>query len=221
VIRRGAVQSGMHSWMGRCAKRTVDVVLGGAMILLSSVPLALAALAIKLEDGGEVIFRQQRVGRDGKLFRIFKLRTMTVMREAPSGPDRLHRDDARITRVGNVLRKVGLDELPQLFNVLSGAMSLVGPRPTLEFQVAQYDDFQRRRLEAKPGITSLAVVSGRNALSWTERIKLDVWYIDHWSLRLDLSILFRTLWKVLITREGLYATDGFNDGFVPPSDATD
>ncbi len=206
--------------MGRCLKRTADLVIGSAMIVLATIPLALAALAIKLEDGGKVIFRQQRIGKDGTPFRIFKLRTMTVMREAPSGPDRLHRDDARITRVGRMLRKVGLDELPQLFNVLSGAMSLVGPRPTLEFQVSQYDDFQRRRLEAKPGITSLAVVSGRNALSWAERIKLDVRYIDHWSLWLDLSILIRTLWKVLITREGLYATDGCNDGFVPPSDAT-
>ena len=148
----------MHSRMARFVKRTVDLILGSAMIVLAGVPLALAALAIKLEDGGKTIFRQQRIGKGGTPFQILKLRTMTVMRKAPAGPDRLHRDDARITRVGRVLRKVGLDELPQLFNVLSGTMSLVGPRPGLEFQVAQYDDFQRRRLEAKPGITSLAVV---------------------------------------------------------------
>jgi len=202
---------------GRCTKRSMDLVLGGLMILLALVPLVLAAVAIKLEDGGRVFFRQQRIGRGGRRFRVLKLRTMSVMREAPSGPDRLHRGDARITRVGAVLRKLGIDELPQLFNVMGGTMSLVGPRPTLGFQVAEYNSFQRRRLEAKAGITSLAVVSGRNALPWDERIKLDIWYIDHWSLGLDVSILFRTLWKVLVTREGLYASEGFNDGFVSAS----
>ena len=125
------------------------------------------------------------------------------------------KDDERITRVGRFLRNFGLDELPQLLNVLSGEMSLVGLRPTLPYQVEHYDDFQRRRLTVKPGITSLAVVSGRNALSWRERIELDVWYIDHYSLLLDLKILLRTLWCVLVTREGLYGEDGINDPFVP------
>ena len=204
----------MFSLGTRFVKRTMDLVVGSCMLLMSAIPLLIAAAAIKLEDGGQSVFRQQRIGRGGTPFAILKLRTMTVVHSDPSKPERLFHDDPRITRIGGALRKLGLDELPQLFNVLNGSMSLVGPRPTLRFQVAQYNNFQRRRLEAKPGITSLAVVSGRNALSWNERIKLDVWYIDHWSLRLDLSILLRTLWKVLVTREGLYGAEGFNDGFV-------
>ncbi|MCX6092141.1 MAG: sugar transferase, partial [Candidatus Bipolaricaulota bacterium] len=124
--------------------------------------------------------------------------------------------DERITRVGRILRASGIDELPQILNVLAGEMALVGPRPTLAYQVERYDPFQKRRLEVRPGITSLAVVSGRNALSWNERIELDVWYIDHWSLFLDLKIMLRTLWCVLVTREGLYGKDGVNDPFVLP-----
>jgi lipopolysaccharide/colanic/teichoic acid biosynthesis glycosyltransferase len=130
-------------------------------------------------------------------------------------------DDSRITRVGRILRNLGLDELPQLLNVLVGEMSLVGPRPTLAYQVEHYDATQRRRLEVRPGITSLAVVSGRNALSWKERIELDVWYIDHGSLWLDLRILAKTLWVVLVKREGLYGEGGVNDPFVePPSEGS-
>jgi lipopolysaccharide/colanic/teichoic acid biosynthesis glycosyltransferase len=130
-------------------------------------------------------------------------------------------NDERITRVGRFLRNSGIDELPQVLNVLVGEMSLVGPRPTLSYQVERYSPFQKRRLEVRPGITSLAVVSGRNALSWNERIELDVWYIDHWSLSLDLKIMLRTLWCVLVTREGLYGKDGVNDSFVePPGDAS-
>jgi lipopolysaccharide/colanic/teichoic acid biosynthesis glycosyltransferase len=209
----------MFSRMARFTKRTLDLLIGSAMIVVAAVPLMVAAIAIKLEDGGCVIFRQERVGRSGTPFDVFKLRTMTVMRSRPAGPDQLYHDDPRITKVGRMFRRLGFDELPQLFNVLAGHMSLVGPRPTLAFQVARYDSFQKRRLEAKPGITSLAVVSGRNALSWEKRIELDVWYIDHWSLWLDSSILLRTLWKVLVTREGLYGEAGFNDTFVPPTAA--
>jgi len=207
---------------GKPAKRALDLLLASSMLVFCLIPLLAVAVAIKLDDGGRILFRQQRIGRNGKPFRIFKFRTMTVMNTQPEGPDGLHRDDPRITRIGAILRKSGLDELPQLLNVIAGSMSLVGPRPTLGFQVDQYNDVQRRRLEAKPGITSLAVVSGRNALPWTERIVLDVWYIDHWSLWLDISILFRTLWKILVTREGLYGLDGFNDTFTsPPSDLRD
>ncbi|MGD9676501.1 MAG: sugar transferase [Candidatus Bipolaricaulia bacterium] len=202
----------------RTIKRCLDLLVAVPMLVLCAIPLALAALCIKAEDGGPVFFRQVRVGRGGHPFRVWKFRTMTVMQIDPTEPDRLSRDDARITRVGRFFRSLGIDELPQLLNVLAGEMSLVGPRPTLAYQVEQYDDFQRRRLEAKPGITSLAVVSGRNALSWVERIRLDVWYVDHPSLVLDLRILALTLWKVLITREGLYGLDGANDTFVEPRD---
>lgn len=191
------------------------------MCTLLSFLFALIALAVGLDGRGPVFFRQMRVGRGGKPFRVWKFRTMIPDAQSVGLKHTVAADDDRITRVGKVLRNFGLDELPQLFNVLTGEMSLVGPRPTLAYQVEAYSDFQRRRLEIRPGITSLAVVSGRNALSWEERIKLDVWYIDHWSLGLDLSILFRTLWKVLVTREGLYGIDGVNDGFVtPPGEET-
>ncbi|HDS29307.1 MAG TPA: sugar transferase [Candidatus Acetothermia bacterium] len=196
-------------------KRALDLTLAIPMLLVALPLLCICALAIKLEDRGPVFFRQERIGRGGAPFNVWKFRTMIPDAQSVGLKHRVAVDDERITRVGKALRNFGLDELPQLLNVLAGEMSLVGPRPTLAYQVQAYNDFQRRRVEARPGITSLAVVSGRNALSWEERIKLDVWYIDHWSLRLDLSILFRTLWKVLVTREGLYGADGVNDGFVP------
>ncbi len=198
----------------RFLKRALDLAVSIPLLVLLAAPLALAAAAIKLEDGGVVFFRQVRVGMGGKPFRVWKFRTMTEARIDPRAPDRLRVDDARITRVGRFLRSFGFDELPQLLNVLSGEMSLVGPRPTLAYQVREYTDFQRRRLEAKPGITGLAVVSGRNALPWEERIELDVWYIDHCSLGLDLRILARTFWQVLVKREGLYGPGGVNDEFV-------
>lgn len=204
-------------------KRTFDVTFSIPLLVLLAVPLGLAVAAIKLEDGGAAFFRQQRVGLNGKPFCVWKLRTMTETRIDPQVPDRLTHDDPRITHVGRVLRSLGIDELPQLLNVLLGEMSLVGPRPTLAYQVREYTSFQRRRLEAKPGITGLAVVSGRNALPWENRIKLDVYYVDHWSLGLDIRILLRTLWRVLIIREGLYGQDGVNDMFidkaVEPNDA--
>jgi lipopolysaccharide/colanic/teichoic acid biosynthesis glycosyltransferase len=205
----------------RITKRCLDLSIAVPMLVVCAMPLAVAALCIKAEDGGAIFFRQVRVGRGGTPFRVWKFRTMSVMQVDPKVPDRLSRDDERITRVGRFVRGLGLDELPQLLNVLAGEMSLVGPRPTLAYQVERYDDVQRRRLEVKPGITSLAIVSGRNALSWADRIRLDVWYVDHGSIALDLRILFLTLWKVLVTREGLYGLDGTNDTFVPVDDGVE
>jgi undecaprenyl phosphate N,N'-diacetylbacillosamine 1-phosphate transferase len=195
-------------------KRGLDLGISVLGLGLLMVPFAVVAVAIVLDDPGPVFFRQQRVGRRGRGFRVWKFRTMTEEFSRGQGKRILRKDDSHITRVGRLLRNWGLDELPQLINVLAGSMSLVGPRPTLPYQVEHYDDFQRRRLEMKPGITSLAVISGRNVLPWQERIKLDVWYHDHWSLWLDIRILFRTLWCVLVTREGLYGRDGVNDPFV-------
>jgi len=202
--------------IGSAAKRGIDLAASALALVLLALPFASIALAIRLDDSGPVFFRQERVGKDGKRFRVWKFRTMSVMEVSPKGPDLLSRDDPRITRVGRRLRNLGLDELPQLLNVVTREMSLVGPRPTLAYQAERYDAFQRRRLEMRPGITSLAVVSGRNALSWNERIELDVWYVDHRSLGLDLRILAKTLWKVLVTREGLYGPGGTNDPFVDP-----
>jgi lipopolysaccharide/colanic/teichoic acid biosynthesis glycosyltransferase len=160
--------------------------------VLASPILALAALATKLEDGGPVLYRQMRVGRDGVDFELLKLRTMVVGAETMGAGLSVDQGDSRITRTGRLLRKLSLDELPQLWNVVRGEMSVIGPRPTLRYQVEQYDDRQRHRLDVKPGITGWAQVNGRAALPWADRIELDVWYVEHRTAALDLRILART-----------------------------
>ena len=172
--------------------RAADLVVAGAALALSSPLLAVAAIAIKLEGGGPVVYRQTRVGKDGVDFELLKLRTMIVGAEHQGAGFAVNEGDARITRAGRVLRKLSLDELPQLWNVVRGEMSVIGPRPTLRYQVEKYDEHQRRRLEVKPGITGWAQIHGRAALPWAERIELDVWYVEHRSALLDLKILART-----------------------------
>jgi lipopolysaccharide/colanic/teichoic acid biosynthesis glycosyltransferase len=172
--------------------RAADVAIAGAALIVASPLLALAALAVKLEDGGPVLYRQTRVGRDGVDFELLKLRTMVVGAETMGAGLAVNRGDTRITRTGRLLRKLSLDELPQLWNVVRGEMSVIGPRPTLRYQVEQYDERQRRRLEVKPGITGWAQVNGRAALPWAERIELDVWYVEHRSPLRDVQILART-----------------------------
>ena len=172
--------------------RAADVAIAGGALLVASPLLALAALAIKLEDGGPVLYRQTRVGRDGTAFELLKLRTMVVGAETMGAGLAVNRGDPRITRAGRILRKLSLDELPQLWNVVRGEMSVIGPRPTLRYQVEQYDERQRHRLDVKPGITGWAQVNGRATLPWAERIELDVWYVEHRSPMLDLRILART-----------------------------
>jgi lipopolysaccharide/colanic/teichoic acid biosynthesis glycosyltransferase len=172
--------------------RVADVAIAGSALVIASPVLALAALAIKLEDGGPVLYRQTRVGRDGSDFDLLKLRTMVVGAETMGAGLSVNHGDPRITRVGRLLRKLSLDELPQLWNVVRGEMSVIGPRPTLRYQVEQYDERQRHRLDVKPGITGWAQVNGRAALPWADRIELDVWYVEHRSPGLDLRILART-----------------------------
>jgi lipopolysaccharide/colanic/teichoic acid biosynthesis glycosyltransferase len=172
--------------------RTADVAAAGLGLLVSAPLLGLAALGIKLQDGGPVFYRQLRVGKDGRDFELLKLRTMVVGAESQGAGVAVNQGDPRITRVGRILRKLSLDELPQLWNVVRGDMSLIGPRPTPRYQVERYDERQRRRLEVKPGITGWAQIHGRAALPWAERIELDVWYVDHRSPWLDLRILLRT-----------------------------
>jgi len=172
--------------------RAFDVAVAGGALVVASPFLGLAALAIKLDDGGPVLYRQTRVGKDGGDFDLLKLRTMVVGAETKGAGAAVNRGDPRITRVGRVLRRLSLDELPQLWNVIRGDMSIVGPRPTLRYQVEQYDERQRRRLDVKPGITGWAQIHGRAALPWRDRIALDVWYVEHRSPRVDLKILLRT-----------------------------
>ena len=172
--------------------RALDVAGSAVGLAVSSPFLAAAALAIKLDDGGPVLYRQRRVGHHGEEFDLLKLRTMVVGAEKQGAGWAVNRGDPRITRAGRLLRRLSLDELPQFWNVLRGDMSLIGPRPTLSYQVEQYTPRQRRRLEVKPGLTGWAQIHGRAALPWDERIELDVWYVENRSPWLDLKILART-----------------------------
>jgi len=191
-------------------KRVVDLVLA-FFCMVAVLPLFfIIAILIKLDSNGPIFFIQERVGKNGGLFKIFKFRSMVENAVEIKGDFLVEKDDIRITKVGKWLRKTSFDELPQLINIFKGDMSFVGPRPTLKYQVEQYDEFQRRRLEVKPGVTGWAQINGRNEIPWTERIKLDVWYVDNCSFWLDLKILVRTFF-VWLRKEGIY---GDKDKFV-------
>jgi lipopolysaccharide/colanic/teichoic acid biosynthesis glycosyltransferase len=172
--------------------RALDVAIAGAGLVAASPLLGLSAVAIKLEDRGPVLYRQTRVGKDGVDFELLKLRTMIVGAEKRGAGFAVDKGDARITKVGRILRRLSLDELPQLWNVVRGDMSIIGPRPTLRYQVEQYDERQRHRLDVKPGITGWAQIHGRATLPWAERIELDLWYVRHRDWKTDLLILART-----------------------------
>jgi lipopolysaccharide/colanic/teichoic acid biosynthesis glycosyltransferase len=186
--------------------RVLDAALAAALLVLTSPLLAVAALAIRLESRGPVFYRQLRVGKDGERFELWKLRTMVPGAETMGAGIYVVEGDSRITRVGRLLRRFSLDELPNLVNVVKGDLALVGPRPTVQEQVDRYTDRQLRRLEVRPGITGWAQINGRTSLPWPERIELDVWYVEHRSLRLDLRILARTA-RMLATGHGLYSED--------------
>jgi lipopolysaccharide/colanic/teichoic acid biosynthesis glycosyltransferase len=173
-------------------RRAFDLVVAAVSLAIATPLLALSALAIKLGDRGPVLYRQRRVGFRGREFDLLKLRTMVVDAEKQGAGFAVNRGDPRITRVGRSLRRLSLDELPQLWNVLRGEMSLIGPRPTLAYQVEQYTPRQRQRLDVKPGLTGWAQIHGRAQLPWDDRIELDVWYVEHRSLWVDLKILART-----------------------------
>jgi lipopolysaccharide/colanic/teichoic acid biosynthesis glycosyltransferase len=188
------------------ASRVLDLLVASLVLALASPLLALAALLIKLESRGPAFYRQRRVGRGGAPFELWKLRTMVPGAETMGAGIYVVEGDTRITRVGRLLRRFSLDELPNLVNVLKGEMAIVGPRPTVQEQVDRYTERQRRRLEVKPGITGWAQVNGRTSLPWPERIELDVWYVEHRSLRLDLRILGKTV-RLLATGHGLYSDE--------------
>jgi lipopolysaccharide/colanic/teichoic acid biosynthesis glycosyltransferase len=184
-------------------KRALDVSVAGLVLLVSAPVLGLAALLIRLESPGHPIYRQRRVGRHGRAFEVYKLRTMVAGAEGLGAGLVVEEGDDRITRIGALLRRTSIDELPNLVNVLRGEMSLVGPRPTVQVQVDQYTERQRGRLTVAPGITGWAQVHGRATLPWSERIELDLWYVEHASLRLDLRVLALTL-RIVLGGEGLY-----------------
>jgi len=193
-------------------KRIFDTLVSGIALIVLLPIFIIIGIFIKIDSRGPVFFVQKRAGKDGKIFKAYKLRTMVDKAVEMGLGYEIAKDDSRITRVGKHLRW-GIDELPQLLNVFRGEMSMVGPRPALPHQVEKYSKQERRRLEVKPGITGWALINGRNRLTWPERIKLDIWYIDNWSLWLDLKILFKTVWVVIFKREGIYGKDGVTRGY--------
>lgn len=182
-------------------KRVIDMILSGLALIILSPLLVIISLVILIKMGMPILFKQMRPGLNGKPFFMYKLRTMTNEKDEKGNP---LPDEQRLTRLGRFLRSTSLDELPELFNVLKGDMSLVGPRPLLMQYLDRYTPEQARRHEVRPGITGWAQVNGRNAITWEERFALDVWYVDNWSLWLDMKILFITLVKVF-KREGISA----------------
>lgn len=193
-------------------KSILDYFFSLLVLFIFSPIFLLIAIMIKLDSKGPILFKQERVGENGKVFYIFKFRTM-IDNAVNGGLDfRITENDSRITDVGNFLRKWSLDELPQLINIIKGEMSFIGPRPTLQYQVEQYNEFQRKRLLMKPGITGWAQVNGRNSLTWEERINFDVLYVECYTLRFDLEILIKTI-GVTFLRKGIYGKSGENDDF--------
>jgi lipopolysaccharide/colanic/teichoic acid biosynthesis glycosyltransferase len=186
--------------------RALDLILAALALALLSPLLALAAVLIRLESRGPVLYRQRRVGRGGEPFELWKLRTMVPGAESMGAGIYVVQGDPRITRMGRRLRRFSLDELPNLVNVIRGEMAIVGPRPTVQAQVDRYTERQLRRLEVRPGITGWAQVNGRTSLPWPERIELDVWYVEHRSLWLDLRILAKTA-RMLASGRGLYSKE--------------
>jgi lipopolysaccharide/colanic/teichoic acid biosynthesis glycosyltransferase len=184
-------------------RRAFDVLVAGTALVAAAPFLLGAVIAIRLESRGSAIYRQRRVGKDGRPFDVFKLRTMVTGAEHMGAGLAVSEGDTRITRIGRLLRRTSLDEVPNLVNVLRGDMSIVGPRPTVPIQVDRYTERQRGRLRVKPGITGWAQVNGRTELPWDERIELDLWYIEHRSWRLDLRIVWRTI-RMVFGGEGLY-----------------
>lgn len=185
-------------------KRAFDICASfAAIVLLTVIPvLIIVPILIKLDSKGPAVFTQDRVGKDGKIFKIYKFRTMRIPEDSLDENGNMLEPKQRITKLGRFLRKTSIDELMQLFNVLNGTMSVVGPRPTLPYQVENYTDEQKRRLEMRPGITGLAQVNGRNDLSWTEKIEFDITYIDNFSLWFDIKILFKTV-ATVFKKEGI------------------
>ncbi|HEY5428821.1 MAG TPA: sugar transferase [Solirubrobacteraceae bacterium] len=196
-------------------KRALDILISAPLALVTAPLVALLAVAVRIESPGDPIYRQERVGCDGRLFAIYKLRTMVSGAEFTGAGLAIAQGDARITRLGALLRRSSLDELPNLWNVVRGEMSIVGPRPTLAGQVEQYTPRQRGRLAVKPGITGWAQINGRASLPWPERIELDLWYVEHRSVALDLRILARTAGQV-VRGAGIYK--GAAGGWQPPSE---
>ncbi len=206
----------------RAVKRFLDVTASFlGLVLLSPLMLAVSIL-IKIDSRGPVIFRQKRIGRNGKVFEIYKFRSMCVGAEKTGSGVYSGKGDARVTRIGKILRATSIDELPQLLNILKGEMSFVGPRPPLTYhpwKYEEYTDFQKRMFEVRPGITGWAQVNGRKDVEWHKRIELNIWYVDHMSLLLDIKIMFMTAFKVLTNADNENSGATVNKSTEPSNDA--
>ena len=181
-------------------KRMLDILIALPVLIIGAIPMAIVALLIRLESPGPAIFRQERIGKDGKVFEFLKFRSMCVGAEHTGSGVYSGRNDARVTRLGRILRATSIDELPQLINILRGDMSLIGPRPPLTYHPWPYEEYteqQKRMFEVRPGITGWAQINGRKAVEWHHRIELNVWYVDNVSFWLDVKIFFKTIGKVL------------------------
>lgn len=180
-------------------KRMIDVILALLVLIIGGIPMLLVALIIRLESPGPALFRQKRIGKNGRVFEILKFRSMCVGAEHTGSGVYSGKGDARVTKVGRIIRATSIDELPQCINILKGDMSLIGPRPPLTYHPWPYEDYsdeQVRMFEVRPGITGWAQVNGRKDVEWNKRIQLNVWYVDHVSFLLDLKIFFMTIFKV-------------------------
>lgn len=206
----------------RAVKRFLDVTASFLGLVLLSPLLLAVSILIKIDSRGHVIFRQKRIGRNGKVFEIYKFRSMSVGAEKTGSGVYSGKGDARVTRIGKILRATSIDELPQLLNILKGEMSFVGPRPPLTYhpwKYEEYTDFQKRMFEVRPGITGWAQVNGRKDVEWHKRIELNVWYVDHMSLLLDIKIMFMTAFKVLTNADNENSGATVNKSTEPSNDA--
>lgn len=206
----------------RSVKRFLDVTASFLGLVLLSPLLLAVSILIKIDSRGPVIFRQKRIGRNGKVFEIYKFRSMCVGAEKTGSGVYSGKGDARVTRIGKILRATSIDELPQLLNILKGEMSFVGPRPPLTYhpwKYEEYTDFQKRMFEVRPGITGWAQVNGRKDVEWHKRIELNVWYVDHMSLLLDIKIMFMTAFKVLTNADNENSGATVNKSTEPSNDA--
>ena len=206
----------------RAVKRFLDVKVSFLGLVLLSPLLLAVSILIKIDSRGPVIFRQKRIGRNGKVFEIYKFRSMCVGAEKTGSGVYSEKGDARVTRIGKILRATSIDELPQLLNILKGEMSFVGPRPPLTYhpwKYEEYTDFQKRMFEVRPGITGWAQVNGRKDVEWHKRIELNIWYVDHMSLLLDIKIMFMTAFKVLTNADNENSGATVNKSTEPSNDA--
>lgn len=191
-------------------KRAMDIIFSSILLILGAIPMIIVALLVKLDSKGPALFKQERLGVDGKVFKIYKFRSMIVDAEHQGSGVYSGKGDSRVTRIGRILRATSIDELPQLINILKGEMSFIGPRPALTYHPWPYEEYttqQKKMFAVRPGITGWAQVNGRKEVEWPRRIELNVWYVEHMSFGLDMKIFFQTIFKVITNADNVNSTE--------------